>query len=129
MQIGQATLMLQGESSESLMQVASTLTIATAGLDINTAIEHVATIEGILNLITVLSPALNPLLNPVTAAAAFVPLLTAAFATASVPLQPTLLAPLAAYFANPLVIPGKVAGASDGLQTAPGMGSISVLTG
>lgn len=145
MQVGDASLIVGGNASgpnpQSYLGVPSTLAIATAGLSINNAVEHVLTTEALyanlFGLATAvaaipipipLAPTLQAwavafaaaLLNPATPWAGGLPV------AQTTPLSPTLSAAIQATLSAALLKPPGVPGLG---QTVPGIGSAGFLTG
>lgn len=143
LQIGQAALTLSGDAGgqfpQSMVQVPSSLALATGGLSINTAAEHVATTEAVLNILGQLATLLSlPPVNvtPTATAGALAAVLLAqlplAIQAASVaPQLPPIGAALAAAFANPAMAAAKLPESSTalGYQSFPGVGCSGLLAG
>jgi hypothetical protein len=143
--IGQAQLMLSGDSSQahpqSYLQAPSSLTVATAGGSINTAVEHVATTEAVANILAQVFNALGLtltalgaapltgaslgalLVDPVFSATNIVPALTLASTS---PLSPAVASVLASLFSSPSPKPPGVPGQG---QTFPALGCAGFLAG
>jgi len=143
LQIGQAALTLSGDAGgqfpQSMVQVPSSLCLASGGLSINTAAEHVATTEAVMNVLGQLATLLSlPPVNvtPIPTAGALAALLLAqlplAIQAASVaPQLPPIGAALAAAFANPAMAAAKLPESSTalGYQSFPGIGCSGLLAG
>lgn len=141
MQNGQAALIMCGSGSalnpQSLLQVPSTLAVGTVGLSVNTAIEHVATTESIMNIIgqlVVLLGAAGPAPTATAAALAAVltPMIPLAITAANVtPQLPPIGAAIQAAFLLPVATLKKSVpvGPSPGYQLNPGIGCAGFLAG
>lgn len=143
LQVGQAALTLSGDAAgqfpQSMVQVPSSLAVAAGGLTINTAVEHVATTEAVMNvlgqlatLLTVPPTAATPIPTAGVLGALLLAQLPLAIQAASVaPQLPPIGAALAAAFANPAMAAAKLPelATAPGYQTFPGVGCSGFLAG
>lgn len=142
-QVGTANLVLSGDGGgpnpQSFLGVPSTLTVATGGLGLNNAVEHVLTTEAsvsyLLEMLTQIAAgfALIPAVPPFPGGAPFAAVLSALIASglASVTstagtLTPAAAAAIQAVFAAPVLKPPGVPGLG---QVRPGIGSAGFLSG
>jgi len=131
--VGDASMILSGNGSgsnpQSYLGVPSSFTVATAGLDMNNAVEHVLTTEALCNLLTNVLLAIAPVAVPPFAwaqPALSVAIAAAVAASKTTPQVPVTATALASAFAAATLKPPGVPGQG---QVLPGIGSAGFLTG
>lgn len=139
LQIGQAALVLAGDSGgqfpQSYLQTPSTMTLATGGLSMNTAAEHVLTTEQVVNILANVLPLVLAAALPAVAwvppppdpTSPFYAAMAAGLTAASQStLNPTVAAVLFGLFSAPVLKPPPTPGFG---QLAPGIGCQGLISG